>query len=94
MRRFDVNFRAIDGAGQPVAPAAADAAGLECPTCGCRHFRTLKTGGRPGGFILRRKMCRHCGRRVTTRESVIGARQDASSGPAREFVQDPALESA
>lgn len=41
--------------------------GLECPRCGCRHFRVIYTQPR-NGFILRRRECRHCGRRVTTRE--------------------------
>jgi len=52
--------------------------GIECPRCGCRHFRVLylsacghaQAGTRRawGGRILRRRECRHCGRRVTTQE--------------------------
>ncbi len=41
--------------------------GLECPECGCRHFRVVKTR-RGDGVVLRRRECRHCGRRVTTIE--------------------------
>ena len=42
--------------------------GLECPDCGCAHFRVLYTRPAWGGRLLRRRMCRHCGRRVTTYE--------------------------
>jgi hypothetical protein len=40
--------------------------GLECPRCGCRHFHVLYTRAAIGGRILRRRECRHCGRRQTT----------------------------
>jgi len=42
--------------------------GLECPRCGCRHFHVLYTRAAMGGRILRRRECRHCGRRLTTYE--------------------------
>jgi len=42
--------------------------GLECPRCGCGHFRVLYTRRAWGGPILRRRECRHCGRRMTTYE--------------------------
>jgi len=42
--------------------------GLECPRCGCRHFHVLYTRAAIGGRILRRRECRHCGRRLTTYE--------------------------
>lgn len=42
--------------------------GLECPDCGCMHFRVLYTRRAWGGRLLRRRTCRHCGRRVTTYE--------------------------
>jgi transcriptional regulator NrdR family protein len=45
--------------------------GLECPRCGCRHFYVVYTRPR-AGKIVRRKECRHCGRRVTTTERVAG----------------------
>ena len=45
--------------------------GLECRDCGCRDFHVLETR-RTDGAILRRRECRHCGRRVTTRETTIG----------------------
>jgi len=45
-----------------------DRRGLECPRCGCRHFRVLYTRRAWGGRILRRRECRHCGRRMTTYE--------------------------
>jgi hypothetical protein len=46
---------------------ARDDLGLVCGTCGCRHFLTVYT--RPKrGHIQRLKECRHCGRRIVTRE--------------------------
>jgi len=49
----------------------AEKRGLECPRCGCRHFRVLYTRRAIGGRILRRRECRHCGRRVTTYETAV-----------------------
>lgn len=41
--------------------------GLECRRCGCRHFYVIYT--RPGrNCITRRRECRYCGLRVSTRE--------------------------
>lgn len=42
--------------------------GLVCRACGCQHFRVVYVKHRPGGVVLRRRECRHCGRRVITRE--------------------------
>jgi hypothetical protein len=80
-RTFDATWARIDSpmprpgdgpeaAGEPPDGDAAPALGLECPACGCRHFETVETRPRPG-MILRRKACRHCGHRVTTREKVL-----------------------
>jgi hypothetical protein len=44
--------------------------GLVCPGCGCRDFRVVYTRPKPDGKILRRRRCRHCGRRITTFERV------------------------
>jgi hypothetical protein len=44
--------------------------GLLCRKCGCRHFNTIRIEHRPG-FILRRRECRHCKTRATTREVII-----------------------
>lgn len=46
--------------------------GLECPRCGCRHFWTRETRPREGGYIYRRKSCRHCGENITTTERMVG----------------------
>lgn len=43
--------------------------GLECPQCGCRHFYTTHTEPLRDGRIRRRKVCRHCGRKIVTYES-------------------------
>jgi len=42
--------------------------GLECPRCGCGHFRVLYTRRAVGRRLLRRRECRYCGRRMTTYE--------------------------
>jgi len=46
--------------------------GLICPKCGCRHFEVVYTRASPGGKIIRRRECRHCGKRITTWEREIG----------------------
>lgn len=46
--------------------------GLECRWCGCKHFRVIYTRPCRGGQLSRRRECRHCGRRMTTRERAIG----------------------
>lgn len=52
-------------------PAPKEARGLKCPTCGCGHFRVLYTRSKPKGKLLRRRECRHCGRRITTYEQAL-----------------------
>lgn len=52
---------------------AATKRGLQCPRCGCGHFRVLYTRPAWGGRLLRRRECRHCGRRMTTYEQTAGA---------------------
>jgi len=41
--------------------------GLVCRRCGCRHFYVVWTRRR-GAAVYRRRECRHCGWRTTTRE--------------------------
>ena len=50
------------------AESPAERRGLECRACGCRHFEVLYTRPRPGG-IMRVRQCRHCGKRLMTRET-------------------------
>jgi transcriptional regulator NrdR family protein len=45
--------------------------GIRCPRCGCAHFRVIYTRRTIGGRIVRRRECRHCGRRVTTSERIV-----------------------
>jgi len=52
--------------------AAGVPMGLVCRTCGCRHFHVLYTRRASRGRLMRRRECRHCGRRVTTSEQVVG----------------------
>jgi transcriptional regulator NrdR family protein len=58
--------------GQPPKPAERpeERRGLVCPKCGCEHFRVIYTRRVLGGKIVRRRECRHCGRRVITYERV------------------------
>ena len=43
------------------------AKGLVCPKCGCRHLLVVYT--RPKlEHVLRVRACRHCGKRMMTRE--------------------------
>jgi len=44
--------------------------GLECRSCGCRHFHVIRTR-RDDGVIERRRQCRACGQRITTRETIF-----------------------
>lgn len=48
------------------------ARGIQCPACGCRHFFVIYTRRGAGEKLVRRRECRHCGRRITTWEHVIG----------------------
>ncbi len=45
-------------------------AGLRCPDCGCGHLPVVYTRPQLKDKILRRRQCRHCGRRITTVEKV------------------------
>jgi len=42
--------------------------GLECRYCGCRHLFVVYTRPTHDGRIMRRRECRHCGKRMTTWE--------------------------
>jgi transcriptional regulator NrdR family protein len=52
-------------------PTATATAGLLCPRCGCADLRVIYTRRRESR-ILRRRECRHCGRRVTSYERIGG----------------------
>ena len=43
--------------------------GIVCRSCGSRYFRVVYTRPKLGGKIMRRRECRHCGKRITTWES-------------------------
>ena len=49
-----------------------DQRGLVCRHCGCKHFRVIYTRPAWGGRIMRRRECRHCGKRMTTLERPAG----------------------
>ena len=46
--------------------------GLMCRHCGCRHFRVIYTRAAADGKLIRRRECRHCGKRITTWERATG----------------------
>ena len=46
--------------------------GLECPRCGCAHFRVVYTRPLSGNRIVRKRECRHCQRRMLTVEKAVG----------------------
>jgi transcriptional regulator NrdR family protein len=50
---------------------AQDKRGIECRACGCRHFWVVYTRRGSGGRLIRRRECRHCGKRMTTWESAL-----------------------
>ena len=49
-----------------------DQRGLVCRACGCQHFRVVYTRPTWAGRIMRRRECRHCGKRMTTWERTGG----------------------
>lgn len=51
---------------------AEEQRGLVCPACGCQHFRVVYTRCAWGGRIVRRRECRHCGKRIMTSERMHG----------------------
>ena len=53
------------------ATAVHRPAGFECRGCGCHHFRVVYTRPTERG-ITRVRACRHCGRRIVTREVMAG----------------------
>lgn len=75
-RRWGPDWQREDVGGSDGEASPPPAGGLECPKCGCRHFLTLRTEPRKWG-ILRRKACRHCGHRVTTRERLTPQTRDS-----------------
>ena len=56
----------------PETTADHEAAGLACPTCGCRHLPVVYTRHRQQRTIRVRE-CRHCKRRIQTYEQIIGS---------------------
>jgi len=49
-------------------PDTADPRGLECRKCGCHDLRVLNTTPTARGMIVRYRVCRHCGSKLTTYE--------------------------
>ena len=47
--------------------------GLVCAECGCRDFFVVYTRPATRGRIVRRRQCRHCGKRISTTERLTGS---------------------
>lgn len=60
--------------GEPVEPAD-EPRGVRCPDCGCGHLPVWQTRPLPGGRVRRVRICRNCGRRVSTTEGLAGGGQ-------------------
>ncbi len=45
--------------------------GITCRDCGCAHFWTIYVR-KQDKRIMRRRECRHCGKRITTSEKESG----------------------
>ena len=50
--------------------------GLTCRNCGCGHFRVIYSRPIREKQIIRRRECRHCGKRMTTLEHELGKNPD------------------
>jgi len=57
-------------------PQTKEDRGIRCPKCGCGHWRVVYTRAARGHRLVRRRECRHCGRRITTTEQAPCARDD------------------
>jgi transcriptional regulator NrdR family protein len=54
-------------------PAGPEAhVGFRCRRCGHQQFRVIYTRPAAGGIVIRRRACRHCGTRISTKEREIG----------------------
>ena len=53
---------------QQEAVTDGEKAGLVCRACGCQHFRAVYLKRLPKAVLMRRRKCRHCCKRITTRE--------------------------
>lgn len=54
----------------PADPPTKKRRGIQCRSCGCRDLRVLETR-QSDGYIVRRRICRNCGKRCTTREQIL-----------------------
>jgi hypothetical protein len=47
------------------------AGGVTCPKCGCGHCPVWYTRAKPNG-VVRKRICRHCGKEFITVETTRG----------------------
>lgn len=45
--------------------------GVRCRECGCADLYVRETDRRKDGTVVRRRQCRRCGARITTREERV-----------------------
>jgi len=53
-------------------PTAEQEKGLRCRECGCRDLRVYYTRKLTDGRIRRVRVCRHCGKKLTSPEREVG----------------------
>ncbi len=68
---------------------SAEPVGLVCRRCGCRHFFVTHTEPIKDGAVRRRRVCRHCGAKYVSLETLTGdpawsqfvRKKDGADGP-------------
>jgi transcriptional regulator NrdR family protein len=55
----------------PESNSSQEKRGLVCGRCGCQHLRVVYLKPLPNGMVLRRRECRQCRRRFSTRETAL-----------------------
>ena len=63
------SFRVATGGEVDALQGAEAGPGVRCPACGCVEFEITRTAWRKNFTIVRRRQCRRCGGRITTREA-------------------------
>lgn len=78
MTDVEPKFKAPQEHGGSRGGGAVRHKGIECPYCGCSHL--YNADGKPwditntvpqSGFIMRKRICRNCGKQITTRERIV-----------------------
>lgn len=60
--------KTVGNAGNRATPSG-EGGGIMCRKCGCRHVPVVATRRRRGQ-VVRKRVCRHCGHKMVTREKM------------------------